>query len=107
LPPTVIAVLITASEALAEVVAVVVDANVVTAIPEGRVLVGERVVVIESPAVLTIRLTRSDAFLVTVPQSLPELIRCVLIRIVVSPAAIVAVNWWRICVAPALEAQLI
>lgn len=107
MPSTVIAVLITASEAFAEVVAVVVHANVVTAIPESRVLVSERFVVIEAPAILTIRLTRSDTFLITIPHGLLELIRCILIRIVVSPAAIVAVNRRRVCVAPTLKPRLI
>src|SRR6185503_10873736 len=98
---------ITASEAFAEVVAVVVHAPVVTAIPESSVLVSERIVVIEAPAVLTIRLTRSDTFLITIPHGLAELIRCVLIRIVVSAAAIVAVNRRRVYVAPALKPRLV
>lgn len=107
MPSAVIAVLITASEAFAEVVAVVVHANVVTAIPESRVLVSERIVVIEAPAILTIRLTRSDTFLITITHGLPELIRCVLIRIVVSAAAIVAVNRRSVYVAPTLKPRLV
>jgi hypothetical protein len=107
LPSAVIAVLITASEAFAEVVAVVVHANVVTAISESRVLVSERIVVIEAPAILTIRLTRLDTFLITRPHGLPELIRCILIRIVVSPAAIVAVNRRSVLVAPTLKPRLV
>lgn len=107
MPSAVIAVLITASEAFAEVVAVVVHANVVTAIPEGRVLVSERIVVIEAPAILTIRLTRSDTFLIAIPHGLPELIRCILVGVVVPPAAIVAVDRRRVYVAPTLKPRLV
>ena len=107
MPSAVIAVLITASEAFAEVVAVVVHANVVTAIPESCVLVSERIVVIEAPAILTIRLTRSDTFLITIPHGLAELIRCILVRVVVTAAAIVAINRRRIYVAPTLKPRLV
>jgi hypothetical protein len=92
----VVPVLIAAPEALAKVVAVLVQIDVVTVITVGRVLIGVGVAVVEAPPVLAVRLARAHAFLVTQVHRLTEHIGTVLIRLVISTTAIVAIAVRRI-----------
>jgi hypothetical protein len=92
----VVPVLIAAPEALAKVVAVLVQIDIVTVITVGRVLIGVGIAVIGAPPVLPVRLARAHTFLVPKVHGLSEHIGPVLIRLVISTTAIVAIAIRRI-----------
>lgn len=105
----VIAILIPATETFAEVVAVLLEIDVVAAIAIGRVLIGVRVLIVETPSVLTVGRARVIALLIAVVDRLPQHLRSILIGLVVAAAAIVTIVRAVIVVvvAPALQAQLV
>ena len=90
------AVLITATETLAEVVLVLKQVYIVAVIAVRCILVGVRILVVETPPVFSIRLTGSPAFLIPQVQGSPQHVRAVLIRLVVSTATIVPIDVRRI-----------
>ncbi len=92
----VVPVLIAAPEALTEVVTVLVQIDIVPVITVGRVLIGVGISVIGAPPVLSVRLASAHAFLVTEVHGLPKHIGAVLIRLVISTTAIVAIAVRRI-----------
>ena len=105
---TVITVLIPAPEAFAEVVAVLDQVDVVTVVPVGGVLICVAVAVVEAPTVLAIRLAGEHALLVTQVHRLAQHVRGVLIRVVISTTAVVAIAVRRIGKALSLpQTQLI
>lgn len=104
----VVTVLKTAPKTFAEVVAVLRQVNIVTIVAICRVLISVRILVVETPPVLSIRLTGAHAFLIAEVQGPPKHIGTVLIRLIVSTAAIVAVAVRRIGELPmALQAELV
>ncbi len=94
--PAVIAVFITAAEALAEVVAVVALVYVVATISVVRVLISIRVLIAGLPAILPVRLSRAKALRVAVVDGLPKQVRPVLIRLVVVAATRVPIIRGRV-----------
>jgi len=62
--------LIATTEALAKIVIVVVPVYVVAVIPVVCVLIGIRVSVVGTPAILAVRLSSPEAFLITVVNGL-------------------------------------
>ena len=101
------AVFVAATETFAEVVTVLRQIDIVTAITEGRVLIGVRVLITETPSIFPVRLSGAKAFFITVPYSLPQHVRAVSIHLIVPATAIVAVLDRRIRIAPALKSKLI
>lgn len=87
----VVAVLVAATEAFAEVVLIFVYINVVAIVPVGRVLIGVRVLIAASPTIRSIRLPGAIALRVAVVDGLPEHLRAVPVRLVVSAATVVAI----------------
>src|ERR1700737_52744 len=87
----VVAVVIAATEALTKIVVVVVLVYIIATIAVIRVLIGIRVLIVGTPAILPVCLSGAEAFLVTVVHTLPEQIRAVLIRLVVAAATIVTI----------------
>ncbi len=87
----VVAVLITALEALAEVVVVGALGYVITTIAVVRVLIGIRALVVRAPAVLAVCLSGKEALLVPIVHGLSKHVGAVLIGLVVLPAAPVAI----------------
>ena len=112
--PAVIAVFITAAEAFAEVVVVVCLIDIITVIAVVRVLIGVRVLVVGTPAILPVCLSSEEALLVTVVYGPPELIGAVLIGVVVAAAPVVTIIRRRVevwiavvIVATVLETQFL
>lgn len=102
----VVTIFISAAKALAEVVAILKQVNIVPVITVGCVLVGVRILVVETPPILSIRLSGAYALFITEVHGPPKHIRAVLIRLVVSTPAIVAIAVRRVRVlALALEAE--
>jgi hypothetical protein len=99
----VVAVFVAATEAFAEVVLVLRQINVVTVVPDAGVLIPETLLIAVPPTILTVRLACTNAFFVTIPHRLPKQICGVLVSLVVSPAAIVAILRRRIAVLPVLQ----
>ena len=71
LPSTVVAIFVATSEAFTEVVLIVSQTDIVTAITKRRILISKCIVVTEPPAILAIRLTGSNALFVAVSKCLP------------------------------------
>ena len=71
---------------------VVVLVYIVAAVAEVRVLIGERVLVIVTPAVLAVGGAGTEALPVAIVDRLPQQVRSVLIDFVVGAAAVVAIN---------------
>jgi len=92
----VVAVLITAAEALAKVVVVVASVQVVTVIAVVGILIGIRASVIGAPSIFAVCLTGPEAFLIAVVQGLAEQVSAVLINFVVAAIATVTINRSRI-----------
>ncbi len=92
----VVAVLITASEAFAEVVVVLVSVYVVASVAVVRVLVRIGIPIVAAPAILAVCLSGTEALFITVVNGLAEQICAVLIRLVVPAAAIVSIARSRI-----------
>ena len=88
----VVAVLIAATESLAEVVVVIVPVDIKAIVAEVRVLIGVRVLVVGMPPVLAVCLSGPEAFAVAVVHCLPQHIGAVLIDLVVVAAALVPIN---------------
>ena len=91
-----VAVFIAATEALAEVVVVVVSLYVITVIAVVCVLIPIRTLVVGTPAILAVRLSSPESFLVTVVNGLTEIICGVLINLVVVVATMVTVDRSRV-----------
>lgn len=96
--PAVIAVVVAATEPLAEVVVVIGLIYIKAVVAEVCVLIGVRVLVIGMPAVLAVGLAGPEAFAVTVVHCLPQHIGTVLIDLIVVAAALVPVNRGRVIV---------
>ena len=92
----VVAIFIAATETLAKIVVVVVLGYVITVIAVVRVLIGKRVLVVGSPAILPVCLSGAEAFLITVVHGPPKHICTVLIRFVVAAATVVTITGSRI-----------
>lgn len=106
--PAVVPVVISALESLAEVVLVLGQVYVVAVIAKRSVLISERVLVVKAPAVFAIGLTGLEAFLIPLVQCTAKHVRAVLIRVVVSPTAIVAISERRVVITtPRLQPQLV
>ena len=90
--PAGVAVFVPAPEAFAEVVVVVVPLNVVAVVPDVCVLIGVAVLEAGAPAVLPVRFTSPEAFLVPDVHGLTQRVRAVLIDLVVAAAATVAIE---------------
>ena len=91
-----IAVLVAATEALAEIVVVVVPFYVITVVAVVCVLIPIRILVVGTPAILAVRPSSPESFLVTVVNGLPEIICGVLINLVVAVATLVPINRSRV-----------
>jgi len=87
----VVAICIAATETLAKVVVVVVLGYIITTIAEVRVLIGIRVFVVVTPAILPVCLSGQEALLITVVHGLAKQICAVLIRLVVAAATVVTI----------------
>src|ERR1051325_11904042 len=83
----VVAILIAATEALAEVIVVVIPLYVIAIIPVIRILIGIRVPVVGCPAILSVCLSSTKTLLIAVVHGLPERLCAVLIRLVVAAFA--------------------
>jgi hypothetical protein len=88
---TVVTVLVSALKALAEVVAVLVEPDIVRVVTERRVLVSVGILIVKLPAVVPVRLSGVVAFLVTTIDRILEHLRSVRTRVVVIATAIVAI----------------
>src|SRR6202040_3063384 len=76
----------------AKIVPVVFRVDIVAVVAVGRVLVGIALPVVGTPTIFTVGRPGAEAFLVTVVHRLPKQVCAVLIRLIVSAAAIVAIN---------------
>jgi hypothetical protein len=104
----VVAILIAPLEALAEVVAILVETDVVPVIAVGSVAVGVGVSIFESPMILSIRLPRANPFFITESDGLSKEIGAILARLVVSTGVIVPVEGRRVKERPrVLETQAV
>ena len=92
----VIAIFIAATEALAEVVAVVVPLYVEATISVVPILIGIRIQVIERPAILPVCLSSPETLLIAIVHGLPEHDGAVLIRLVVAASTRVPIAWRRV-----------
>ncbi len=99
----VVAIFIAALEALAEVVVVVLLAYVITIIAVVGILIGKRVFVVGTPAVLPVCPPGIVALLIAVIEGLPEQIRAVFVGFVIVAAAIVTIIRGRVEVRIATE----
>jgi hypothetical protein len=88
----VVAILIAAAEALAEIIVIVRLIHVVAGVAEIRVLISVTVPVIGTPMVCAVGGPGPKALLVAVIHRLPQHVRSVLIDLVVRAAAAVAIN---------------
>src|SRR5262249_41579531 len=93
---TVVAILIAATEALAEVIVVVGSVYIKASIAVVTILIGIRVPVAGRPAILSVCRSSAKALLVAVVHGSPEQLRAVSIRLVVATTAIVSITWGRI-----------
>ena len=89
--PTIVAVLISASESFAEVVVVLVEPDIVRVIPVARVLVAERSVVVITPSVVSIRLACTESFFVSILDRVLDLLGPVGTRVVPRTSSVIAV----------------
>src|SRR5450759_2089585 len=92
----VIAIFIAATEALAEVVAVVVPLYVEATISVVPILIGIRIPVIERPAIVPVCLSSPETLLIAIVHGLPEHDGAVLIRLVISASTRVPIAWRRV-----------
>ena len=100
--------MIAAIEAFAEVVAVLIQINVITIVTVGCILIGVRIFIAEARTILSVGLSGANASLIAVVHSLPEHIGAILIRLVVSTATRVTIVRSRIFVgARVLEIYLV
>src|SRR5690349_21698248 len=83
--------LITTPESFAEVVLIVAEVDVVSVVSVARILVPVSFLGTEAIAVLPIRLTRVEPFLVTIVDRATQHLRAVLVRLVVRATAIVTI----------------
>ena len=96
--PAVVAILIAATESLAEVVVVVTLIYVVAVVPVVRVLIGVRILVVGAPPILAVCASGEKALLVTVINGLAEKISPVLIRLEVIAATMITKTRSRVVV---------
>jgi hypothetical protein len=89
--PSIIAVLISALESLAEIIAVLVETDVVRVITEAGVLISIRRLVVVSPTVLTIRLTGIEALFVAAVNGTLDHLSAVATRVVIVTVAVIAI----------------
>jgi hypothetical protein len=89
--PSVIAVLISALESLAEIIAVLVETDVVRVITDAGVLISIRRLVVVSPTVLTIRLTGIEALFVSAVNGTLDHLSAVATRVVIVTVAVIAI----------------
>ena len=89
--PAVVAIFIATTEALAEVIVIIVLGNVIATIPVVRVLIGIGVLVVGAPPILTIGISGEEALFITVIYGFPKHIRAVLIGFVVAATAVVTI----------------
>jgi hypothetical protein len=87
----IVAVLIAAIEAFAEVVAVLIQINVITIVTVGCILICVRIFIAEARTILSVGLSGANALPIAVVHSLPEHIHTILIRPVVSTATRVTI----------------
>jgi hypothetical protein len=89
--PSIIAVLISALESLAEIIAVLVETDVVRVITDAGVLISIRRLVVVSPTVLTIRLTGIEALFVSAVNGTLDHLSAVATRVVIVTVAVIAI----------------
>ena len=87
----VVAVFIAATEALPEVVVVVITVYIEAVIAVIGILIGIRVPVVRSPAILPVRLSSVKTLLIAVVHSSPEQVCAVLIGLVVATSPTVSI----------------
>ena len=87
----VIAIFIAATETLAKVIVVFALGYIITIIAVVRVLIGIRVLVVVTPAILPVSLSGQEALLITVVHGLPKQIGAVLIRLIIAAATVVTI----------------
>jgi hypothetical protein len=92
----VVAILVAATEALPEIVVVVVLGQIIATIAVVRVPISIGVLVVGTPPILPVCLTGAEAFLVAVVYGLPEQVCAIFIRLVVAAATIVTVARSRV-----------
>ena len=102
LVPAIVAVFIPASKSFAEVIAIVVETYIVRIVPKGRVLIAVGILIVESPAVLTVGLTCVKPFFVSAIDRVLKHLGTVAARIVVAAAPIVTVIVDQIVIVPSL-----
>src|SRR5262249_52632394 len=93
LSATVVAIIIAAPEARAEVIAILLRVDIIPRIAVGRVLVGVRIAITIPPAILLVGLSDLEAFFVPVIHRLPEQLRPILVRFVVPALTIITAVW--------------
>src|SRR5436190_464227 len=90
--PTVVPVVVAAPEAFTEVIVVVGLTYVIAAIAEVCIPIGIGRSKVKRPSVLPVRLAKTEAFVIAVVHGLAEQVRAVLVRLVVTAAAVVAID---------------
>ncbi len=89
-------VFVAVTKALPKIVVVLVLVDVIARVAIVRVLIGERVLVVGTPAILPVRFSSAEALLVTVVHGLTQQVCAVLIRLVVSVTAMVTIDRSRV-----------
>jgi len=92
----IVAIFVAATEALAEVIVVIIPLYVIAIITVVGILIGVRVLVVGLPAILPVCLSSTKAFLIAVVHGPPERLCAVLIRLVVAATARVPITWGRV-----------
>ena len=93
---TVESVFVAVTKALPKIVVVLVLVDVIARVAIVRVLIGERALVVGSPAILSVRFSCTEPLLVTIVHGLTQQVCAVLIRFVVSVAAMVTIDRSRV-----------
>jgi hypothetical protein len=91
-----IAIIITAPEALAEIVVVGVLVDIIAGVAIVRVLVGEGVLITGTPPVHPVRLPGLEAFRITIVHGLPEQVCAILIYLIIGARTKVSISRSRI-----------
>jgi len=87
-----VTIFIPATEALAKIVVVVVLVYIIAGVAVVSILIGIGVLVVGEPPILSVRLSGSKAFLITVVHGLPEQICTVSIDLIVAAATIITID---------------
>ena len=98
----VIAVLVTTLEAFAEIVVIFVETDVVRIVPVACVLITVGTLVVKIPTILTVRLARIIAFLVTAAYGILKHLSSIRTRVEIIPASVVTIVVDQIVVVPSL-----